>query len=232
MSWRARPAGTAAARASAPRGAPPSAAFPARPLSALMFPPAPCARHCHCDEPGHGGSQGWRNTEGAELHSRPRCHPRPGPLNPRWRLQDASVRTLSCRIVRPLALQASWAGGCCPAARRPPRSPRVPGWFKSISSSATPRVLAQHGGLAHLMLETQSLSLALRGHSSAVSSTTRCRCRMQLAPRAPGPRAPATWKPSPAGTFVLGAVQRVPGQSRSARVLQRGARSHAAQRFR
>lgn len=109
MSWRARPAGTAAARASAPRGAPPSAAFPARPLSALMFPPALCARHCRCDKPGHGGSQGWRNTEGAELHSRPRCHPRPGPLNPRWRLQDASVRTLSCRIVRPLALQASRA---------------------------------------------------------------------------------------------------------------------------
>lgn len=127
---------------------------------------------------------------------------------------------------------AGLPGGCCPAARRLPRSPCVPGWFKSISSSATPRVLAQHGGLAHLMLETQSLSLALRGHSSAVSSTTRCRCRMQLAPRAPGPRAPATWKPSPGGTFVLGAVQRVPGQSRSARVLQRGARSHAAQRFR
>lgn len=127
---------------------------------------------------------------------------------------------------------AGLPGGCCPAARRLPRSPRVLGWFKSISSSATPRVLAQHGGLAHLMLETQSLSLALRGHSSAVSSTTRCRCRMQLAPRAPGPRAPATWKPSPGGTFVLGAVQQAPGQSRSARVLQRGARSHAAQRFR
>lgn len=116
---------------------------------ALVFLPAPRARYCHCgralDTEGPGG-RGY--TEGPELHSRPRCHPRPGPLNPGWLLQDASVQIVSCCTMRPLSLKASrtaavqlCGGSSSPAVSR--------AGLKASRPQPRPRVLAQRGGLTH-----------------------------------------------------------------------------------